>query len=169
MCVYFQSFISIVYRRRSTIFVELWNIGTKWIRLHPRCHLLELMVSPCHRNACKLHCSLTPTHNTHTHTRPATHKMHTYLSQTKPITLNTSLTTESGWIVSIRCHSDGYWWTSEFYTPLKFHLIFSSSCLSFFPLQKSQFCFNQLIFLISMVYGFCHWLHGASFLYITNS
>lgn len=92
-------------RRRSTIFVELWNIGTKWIRLHPRCHLLELMVSPCHRNACKLHCSLTPTHNTHTHTHthPATHKMHTYLSQTKPITLNTSLTTESGWIVSIRC------------------------------------------------------------------
>lgn len=101
MCVYFQSFISIAYRRRSTIFVELWNIGTKWIRLHPRCHLLELMVSPCHRNACKLHCSLTPTHNTHTHT--ATHKMHTYLSQTKPITLNTSLTTESGWIVAIRC------------------------------------------------------------------
>lgn len=92
---------SIAYRRRSTIFVELWNIGTKWIRLHPRCHLLELMVSPCHRNACKLHCSLTPTHNTPTH--PATHKMHTYLSQTKPITLNTSLTTESGWIVSIRC------------------------------------------------------------------
>lgn len=57
---------SIAYRRRSTIFVELWNIGTKWIRLHPRCHLLELMVSPCHRNACKLHCSLTPTHYTHT-------------------------------------------------------------------------------------------------------
>lgn len=166
MCVYFQSFISIAYRRRSTIFVELWNIGTKWIRLHPRCHLLELMVSPCHRNACKLHCSLTPTHNTHT----LPHTKCTLIYHRR----NRSLWTHH-WRQSLvglspsGVHSEGYWWTSEFYTPLKFHLIFSSSCLSFFPLQKSQFCINQLIFFISMVYGFCHWLHGASFLYITNS
>lgn len=157
---------SIAYRRRSTIFVELWNIGTKWIRLHPRCHLLELMVSPCHRNACKLHCSLTPTHNTHT----LPHTKCTLIYHRR----NRSLWTHH-WRRSLvglspsGVHSDGYWWTSEFYTPLKFHLIFSSSCLSFFPLQKSQFCINQLIFFISMVYGFCHWLHGASFLYITNS
>lgn len=157
---------SIAYRRRSTIFVELWNIGTKWIRLHPRCHLLELMVSPCHRNACKLHCSLTPTHNTHTTHTPC-HTQNAHLSITDETDHSEHITDDRVWLdcrhqVSTRMGI--YWWTSEFYTPLKFHLIFSSSCLSFFPLQKSQFCFNQLIFLISMVNGFCHWLHGASFL-----
>lgn len=94
MCVYFQSFISIVYRRRSTIFVELWNIGTKWIRLHPRCHLLELMVSPCHRNACKLHCSLTPTHNTHT----PCHTQNAHLSITDETDHSEHITDDRVWL-----------------------------------------------------------------------
>lgn len=96
MCVYFQSFISIVYRRRSTIFVELWNIGTKWIRLHPRCHFLELMVSPCHRNACKLHCSLTPTHNTHTHT--PCHTQNAHLSITDETDHSEHITDDRVWL-----------------------------------------------------------------------
>lgn len=150
---------SIAYRRRSTIFVELWNIGTKWIRLHPRCHLLELMVSPCHRNACKLHCSLTPTHNTHT-------LPHTYLSQTKPITLNTSLTTESGWIVSIRCPLG--WVLINLRVLYTFKVPFDFLLIMFIllsPTKKVNFALiHWFNFLISMVNGFCHWLHGASFL-----
>lgn len=97
MCVYFQSFISIVYRRRSTIYVELWNIGTKWIRLHPRCHLLELMVSPCHRNACKLHCSLTPTHNTHTTHTPC-HTQNAHLSITDETDHSEHITDDGVWL-----------------------------------------------------------------------
>lgn len=88
---------SIAYRRRSTIFVELWNIGTKWIRLHPRCHLLELMVSPCHRNACKLHCSLTPTHNTHTTHTPC-HTQNAHLSITDETDHSEHITDDGVWL-----------------------------------------------------------------------
>lgn len=82
MCVYFQPLHLLVLRTGGGQ-PSLWNYRTS------------------HRNAYKLHCSLTPsTHNTHTYHTECTLIYHRQNLST--ITLNTSLTTESDWIVSIR-------------------------------------------------------------------
>lgn len=94
-------------------------------------------------------------HTTHTY---LPHKMHTYLSQTKPQYYHPEHITDDGvWLDCLHqmTSSMGIDVTLVLYTfkvPLDFLLIM----FILLSPKKKSICINQLISLISTVYGFCH-------------